>query len=1010
MPVGPPKGPEEQHMRTLRVAAIAAAASGVIVLGTSCRPDRLTAPGADGATGAPPVDLGTAYGATQIDVKPDLVTLQLGTTQRLTVNVGTSLDVRAAVRWTSLDSSIVSINGAGVATAVNSGTARVVGRIGPSSDTTTLVVEVRIASVVAAAPAGELTVGERSQLSATANDALGRSIPGASVQWASSNPAVASVSSGGIAVGVSEGSADIIATAGGKSDTTALRVSAVPVAAVNVSPASLALSVGALGQLSAGATAADGAALHGRLATWTSSDEKVARVSPTGLVTAVAPGTARVTAMTAGRSASSTVTVSQAGVATLSVSANAAALLVGQTTQMSATARDAAGAELAGRGVTWSSSNAAVATVSSAGVVTATGAGSTTITGTSEGVAASTTIAVSQSVVASVKVSVNAASLAVGQSTQASATAFDGNGQALSGRVVAWSVSPSTIASVSATGTVTGLVAGSAVVTATVDGKHAGVTVTVTGPVVVAPAPPSGALAVLPELPRAIVASAVSATPSNGATIRVPSGGDLQAAIDRAQGGDVILLQAGGRYAGNFNLPVKSSANDGAWITIRSDVSLGAEGVRVTPGSAGSYAQILTPNAMPAVATELGAHHYRFTAVEVSATPGVRMVYSLIAIGEITSAQATLAKVPHHFVFDRVYVHGNPMLDLRRCLGVNSAWTAVVDSWLSECHSNDGDSQAIWGANGPGPFTIVNNHLEGAGENIMFGGADSRSPELIPADITVKRNYILKPASWQGVWVAKNLFELKVGRRVLVEANVLEGSWLNGQIGFAFIIKSTNQDGHAPWSTTHDVTIRYNHVKRSAAGITISGRPEAHPVTNPTARVLVEHNLFDPVGDPALGGTGRLFMTTDQPRDVVIRHNTGFGTGSGMIFANGGQTQGFVYNDNIVNGGEWDWSFSSADGHGVGVEALDYHAPGWKASGNIFIHGGRQTRPPNNFFVETMGEVGFMNAGGPLMRSFTPGDYRLTPSSPFRNKGSDGTDPGVDHARLVAALAGVVSR
>ena len=51
---------------------------------------------------------------------------------------------------------------------------------------------------------------------------------------------------------------------------------------------------------------------------------------------------------------------------------------------------------------------------------------------------------------------------------------------------------------------------------------------------------------------------------------------------------------------------------------------------------------------------------------------------------------------------------------------------AVIDSYLSEAHVVGFDSQAICGVNGPGPFKIVNNYLEGSGENVMFGGADPR--------------------------------------------------------------------------------------------------------------------------------------------------------------------------------------------------------------------------------------------------------------------------------------------
>ena len=993
-------------MRALSVAARAAAAAGVIVLGASCRPDRLTAPGADATPGVTGPELGAAWGSNQIDVKPDVDTLPLGATRQLTVNIGDARQVKAAIVWTSLDPSIATVDRTGRMTAVGGGTALIVGKVGPSTDTALVVVPVSVAAVSVSPRAGELTVGQQSQLSASTTDALGRPIAGTGVTWTSINPEVATVASSGVVTGVSTGEAKIVANAAQFSDTATVRISAVPVAAVSVAPTSLALSTGASAQLTAAASSASGAPLAGRLTTWTSSDASVATVSPAGVVTGIGAGTATIAATIDGKKATAEVKVTSAAVASLTVSPNTSSLVVGQTTQVSAVVKDAAGTTLSGRAVTWASSDEAVATISSSGVVSAVAAGSVTISGTSEGVKGSVTLTVSAATVARVTVSLNSANVAVGQTTQATAAALDASGQPISGRTVTWSIDPSSIATVSTGGVVTGVAAGSATLTATVDGKSASTAVTVTAPVVVPPTPGGSQPAVLPELPRYTVASSVSSTPSAGASIRVPAGGDLQAAIVSAKPGDVILLAPGASYTGNFVLPVKSGASDGAWVTIRTDGAIGSEGTRVTPSAAGSYAKILTPNAMPAIATDLGAHHYRIMGVEVAASPAAGMVYSLIALGDATVAQNTLAKTAHHFVLDRVYAHGRSSLGMRRCLALNSAWTAVVDSWLGECHSNDGDSQAIWGSNGPGPFTIVNNYLEGAGENVMFGGDDSRAAELLPADITLKRNHIVKPASWKGVWSAKNLFELKVGRRVLLEANVLEGSWLDAQIGFAIVVKSVNQEGGAPWSQTTDITIRYNRIVRSLGGFSISGRPESNPVASTTARVLIEQNLLEPLGNPTLGVMGRIFQLGDAPENVILRHNTGFGTEAAFIFA-GQTTTGFMFRDNVVSGNSYNWSFSSADGHGVGSEALDYHAPGWKVDGNVFVSGGVAVRPPSNSFVATMGEVGFVNAGGPLWSSFTPGDYRLTASSPYKGKATDGTDPGVNHDALATALAGV---
>ena len=64
------------------------------------------------------------------------------------------------------------------------------------------------------------------------------------------------------------------------------------------------------------------------------------------------------------------------------------------------------------------------------------------------------------------------------------------------------------------------------------------------------------------------------------------------------------------------------------------------------------------------------------------------------------------------------------------------------------------DAQAINGYNGAGPFRIINNYVEGAGENILFGGSDPAITQLVPSNIEVRRNHIYKPLAWQNAILA----------------------------------------------------------------------------------------------------------------------------------------------------------------------------------------------------------------------------------------------------------------
>src|SRR5207248_9352940 len=120
------------------------------------------------------------------------------------------------------------------------------------------------------------------------------------------------VSSSGLVSGVVAGSATITATAEGKSGTSAITVTAVtvPVATVTVSPASAPVPAGQTVQLSATPKDASGNALTGRTITWGSSNNTVATVSSSGLVSGVATGSATITATSETKSGTSAITVS----------------------------------------------------------------------------------------------------------------------------------------------------------------------------------------------------------------------------------------------------------------------------------------------------------------------------------------------------------------------------------------------------------------------------------------------------------------------------------------------------------------------------------------------------------------------------------------------------------------------------------------------------------------------------------------------------------------------------
>ncbi|PHX66227.1 MAG: hypothetical protein CK550_00810 [Gemmatimonadetes bacterium] len=252
------------------------------------------------------------------------------------------------------------------------------------------------------------------------------------------------------------------------------------VASVVIAPANTTLLVGQSQQLTASTLAASGAALSGRSVTWSSSNSAVGTVSGTGLLAVTAPGATTITATSEGRVGTATITVIPVPVASVVVTPGTTSILVGQTVQLTAAARDSVGGALSGREVTWSSSDVTRATVSGTGLATALTVGPVSISGTTEGKSGTASISVLPVPVASVAIDAPPALIRVGQAVQLSAAARDSIGGALAGRLIAWSSNDATIASVSASGVLTGLRAGTVTISAASEGRSATATVTVT--------------------------------------------------------------------------------------------------------------------------------------------------------------------------------------------------------------------------------------------------------------------------------------------------------------------------------------------------------------------------------------------------------------------------------------------------------------------------------------------------------------------------------------------------
>ena len=243
-----------------------------------------------------------------------------------------------------------------------------------------------VASIVLSRSADTLAAGTTRILQAELRAANGTVLQGRSVAWTSSQPGVATVS-GGTVTGVAPGITDITASSEGQSATARIVVTPVRAADVRLSRDNVSLTPGARITVTATVLDISGTPLVGRTVTWRSDAPAIATVAD-GVITAVAAGTTRVWATTSdSATAGVNVFVAPIPVASVVVTPSIDSVNVGESITFSAIVRDASGATLSGRPVSWRTLSPAIASVNAnTGEVTAVSPGATRVVALSEAI------------------------------------------------------------------------------------------------------------------------------------------------------------------------------------------------------------------------------------------------------------------------------------------------------------------------------------------------------------------------------------------------------------------------------------------------------------------------------------------------------------------------------------------------------------------------------------------------------------------------------------------------
>jgi hypothetical protein len=452
------------------------------------------------------------------------------------------------------------------------------------------------------------------------------------------------------------------------------------------------------------------------------------------------------------------------------------------------------------------------------------------------------------------------------------------------------------------------------------------------------------------------------------ATTVVAAGANLQAALNAAQPGDVLVLQAGARFVGPFRLPAKAA---GPVITIRSSAALPDR--RIVPQDA-NLLPTLASGVVSAILDGTGAANWRLDGISFESVSNGQ--------GEVIVLQDST-----NIYLDRILIIAG-VNGQKRAVRGNGRQITLTRSHIANIWRSGQDSQAFCAWDGAGPYTITNNYLEAASENVMFGGADSLSPDRVPSDILIEGNKFTKRLEWKGQGkVVKNLFELKTGRRITIRENTFERNWSDGQTGYGILFKAVNQGGAAPWSLLEDVLFEHNVVRDTENGFNILGNDYAQPSGRAT-RITIRNNLLLTPGVAfQLGGEiGELKIdhnTIDQGYTLLsLYHGTVWSAGAAAPRPGAYAVEHLTFTNNLALHNEYG---VKGQGTAIGTPSLTAHTAGYTWTNNV-LAGGAGHPYPAVTWVPTVAEY----------RSQFLAAYTLMPGSPYSKAAADGLALGFD--------------
>lgn len=368
-----------------------------------------------------------------------------------------------------------------------------------------------------------------------------------------------------------------------------------------------------------------------------------------------------------------------------------------------------------------------------------------------------------------------------------------------------------------------------------------------------------------------------------------------------------------------------NTASSGA--TIQHDTEFVGNLVINKPITIQGSGKIRTQNADPAVFIPPRTGPVTLKGLEICATEGWPEVFDIVRWGTWQTNQ--LADVPQGLTIDSCDIHGQPGQKIQRGIAANGANFVITNSKVREIH-HEAEAQAIAAWNGPGPFKLWDCYLEASHIGLLFGGAETLIPNLIPSNIDIKRIHFFRPLTWRGVWPCKNHLEFKNAQNVTADGCVLENSWVSAQIGFSILATVRTNDGKNPWAAVKNLNLSNFHIKNCAGGFQLIGKD----VNGGVGSDLAISNFLIELS-PEMGSNGRLFQVQEFNNLKIDRIDAN----PSHTYLNilGAPVWGLSYTNSLLSQGEYGF-------FGDGDKPLSFYALDAKLSGNI-VYGSIGSRP-----------------------------------------------------------------